>query len=117
MTYYQLCLFLLGLSQIFFGSQGLVGSHGVPRIIHNTRRPNTGGRLRVRRRFDKEKLAVCEWLFTAMPRACVRVYARVLVPPNLYIRYTHTFPNQSTAAAAGAAAEQGQKPHPCCEQV
>jgi len=24
------------------------------------------------------------------PRACVRVYARVLVPPNLYI-HTHTY--------------------------
>jgi len=27
------------------------------------------------------------------PRACVRVYARVLVPPNLYIRYIHTYCN------------------------
>jgi len=25
------------------------------------------------------------------PRACVRVYTRVLVPPNLYIIYIHTY--------------------------
>ena len=24
------------------------------------------------------------------PRACVRVYARVLVPPNIYIQHMHT---------------------------
>ena len=35
------------------------------------------------------------------PRACVRVYARVLVPPNLYIyihahTYTHVVPNPTT---------------------
>jgi len=37
------------------------------------------------------------------PRACVRVYARVLVPPNLYIyTYIHTPPPNSFQACSGA---------------
>ena len=38
------------------------------------------------------------------PRACVRAYARVLVPPNLYIHtYIHTYVTLATAGTADAA--------------
>jgi len=40
------------------------------------------------------------------PRACVRVYARVLVPPNLYIHTYPQWPSGHTATQASI-----EKPH------
>jgi len=40
--------------------------------------------------------------FSVAPRACVRVYARVLVPPNLYLHtYTHTPESRTRLAVRG----------------